>query len=436
MDWQKKYRDKIMSPAEAVRLIRSGDTVTSNFGGSIPYALMDALADYALENLEDVTLYLAGFYKEAHIAERPYNGHVRIKSCFLGPGERRAVIGGSDLSYQPMHLSNITQDRTEKHRARVLLAAGSLPDADGMISLGVAPFDLALLDVCETLIIQVNRRMPFVFGAGCLIPAERADCLVLLDEELPEMHLPAPTPEQRAIAGFIAERVPDGACVQFGIGGVSTAIGEALSVRHDLGCHSEMFTEPLMKLMQAGVITNSRKNFCPGRTVFTNALGSRALYDYMARNPLLEAQPCAWLNDPRNIARNDNMISVNGAICCDLAGQVCAESIGFRQFSGTGGQLDYVRGARWSKGGKSFLTLPSVHADKQGNRSSNIALTLPAGSIVTTPRADVHYIVTEYGAADLLDEPVDVRAKRLIEIAHPDYRDQLLFDAKKAGYIV
>lgn len=436
MDWQERYRDKIMSPEEAVRLIRPGDVITSNFGGSIPYALLDVLADWALDNLKDVTLTLAGFYKETRIADKVYNDHVRIKSCFLGPIERRAVAAGSDLSYQAMHLANITADRAGKHRPRVILAAGSVPDEDGMISLGVAPFDLSLLDVCETVIIQVNRRMPFVYGAGCLIPAERVSCLVPLDEELPELHMPAPTPAQRAIAGFVAERVPDGACVQFGIGGVSAAIGEALSVRRELGCHSEMFTDPLMKLMQQGVITNSRKSFCPGRTVFTNALGSRALYDYMDRNELLEAQPCAWLNDPRNIAKNDNMISVNGALCCDLAGQVCAESIGFRQFSGTGGQLDYVRGARWSKGGQSFLTLPSVHVDKEGNRSSNIALTLPPGSIVTTPRADVHFIVTEYGAADLQDEPVDVRARRLIEIAHPDFRDQLLFDAKKAGYIV
>ena len=156
----------------------------------------------------------------------------------------------------------------------------------------------------------------------------------------------------------------------------------------------------------------------------------------MDRNPALEAHPCAWLNDPRNIAKNDDMISVNGALCVDLTGQVCAESIGFRQFSGTGGQLDYVRGARWSNGGKSFLTLPSVFTDKTGERCSTIGLTLPTGSIVTTPRADVHYIVTEYGAADLQDEPVDVRAKRLIEIAHPDYRDQLLFEAKSAGYII
>jgi 4-hydroxybutyrate CoA-transferase len=278
--------------------------------------------------------------------------------------------------------------------------------------------------------------MPFVCGAGCLIPAARADALVPLDEELPEMHMPEPTPEQRAIAGHIAERVPDGACVQFGIGGVSAAIGEALMVRRELGCHSEMFTDPLMKLMQAGVITNSRKSFCPGRTVFTNALGTAELYRFMNRNPALEAHPTAWLNDPRNIAKNDGMISVNGALCVDLTGQVCAESIGFRQFSGTGGQLDYVRGARWSRGGKSFLTLPSVHVDKAGVQRSNISLTLPTGSIVTTPRADVHYIVTEYGAADLQDEPVDVRAKRLIEIAHPDYRDELTFQAKKAGYIV
>ena len=436
MDWHEKYKDKIMSPEAACALIRPGDTVMSNFGGSIPYALLDVLADYSLDHLEGVTLYLAGFFKPAKLAERAYNRHISVKSSFLGPFERRAMAAGSDLSYQAMHLSNISLDKMGKHRPRVILASGTEPDEDGMISLGVAPFDPALLDYCETLIIQVNRSMPFVFGAGCMIPAARADALVPMDEELPVMDIPAPNTEQRRIAAHIVEHIADGACVQFGIGGISAAIGEALTEKRDLGCHSEMLTDPLMKLMQAGAINNSRKSFCPGKTVFTNALGSRALYAWMDRNPDLEAHPCAWLNDPRNIARNDDMISVNGALCCDLTGQVCAESIGFRQFSGTGGQLDYVRGARWSRGGKSFLTFPSVHTDRDGTPRSNIALTLPAGSIVTTPRADVHYIVTEYGAADLQDEPVDVRARRLIEIAHPDFRDQLLFEAKKAGYLI
>ena len=436
MDWQKRYQDRLMSPEAACALIRSGDVLASNFGGSIPYALLDVLADYSLEHLENVTLYLAGFYKQTKIAEAKYNRHITVKSCFLGPWERRAVAEGSDLSYQAMHLANINHDRTGKHRARVLLAAGSEPDEYGMISLGVAPFDPKLLDSSETVIVQVNRNMPFVYGADCQIPAERVTALVPLDEALPEMVMAPPNDAQRRIAGHIVERIPDGACVQFGIGGVSAAMGEALREKRDLGCHSEMLTEPIMALMKAGVINNSRKSFCPGRTVFTNALGTAALYRFMDRNPALEAHPTAWLNDPRNIAKNDDMISVNGALCVDLTGQVCAESIGFRQFSGTGGQLDYVRGARWSKGGKSFLTLPSVHTDKAGVQHSNISLTLPMGSIVTTPRADVHYIVTEYGAADLQDEPVDVRAKRLIEIAHPDYRDELTFQAKKAGYIV
>ena len=436
MDWKDRYKEKLVGMEEAVTLIRSGDVVASNFGGSIPYAFLDALADYAAEHLKNVTLYLAGFYKQTRIADKRLNGHVAVRSCFLGPCERAAIAAGADISYQSMHLANINDDRLGKHRARVLVAAGSVPDENGRISLGVAPFDPILLDVCETVIIQVNRNMPFVFGEDCTIPVARVSCLVACDEALPEMRLAPPSEEQRRIAAHIVERVPDGACVQFGIGGVSAAIGEALMCRKDLGCHSEMFTDPLMKLMTAGVINNSRKSFCPGKTVFTNALGSAELYAFMDRNPALEAHPCAWLNDPRNIAKNDNMISVNGALCVDLTGQVCAESIGFRQFSGTGGQLDYVRGARWSKGGKSFLTLPSVFTDKKGERRSNISLALPAGSIVTTPRADVHYIVTEYGAADLQDEPVDVRAKRLIEIAHPDYRDQLLFEAKKAGYIV
>ena len=436
MDWKEKYKDKLVGMEEAVALIRSGDVVTSNFGGSIPYAFLDALADYAARHLENVTLCLAGFYKQTRIADKRLNGHIAIKSSFLGPCERAAIAAGADISYQSMHLANINDDRLGKHRARVLVAAGSVPDENGRISLGVAPFDPILLDVCETVIIQVNRNMPFVLGENCIVPVSRVSCLVACDEALPEMRLPPPTEEQRRIAGHIAERVPDGACVQFGIGGVSAAIGEALMCRKDLGCHSEMFTDPLMALMKAGVINNSRKSFCPGKTVFTNALGSSELYAFMDRNPALEAHPCAWLNDPRNIAKNNDMISVNGALCVDLTGQVCAESIGFRQFSGTGGQLDYVRGARWSNGGKSFLTLPSVFTDKTGERCSTIGLTLPTGSIVTTPRADVHYIVTEYGAADLQDEPVDVRAKRLIEIAHPDYRDQLLFEAKSAGYII
>jgi len=436
MDWQERYQDKLMSPEAACALIRSGDTVASNFGGSIPYALLDVLADYALDHLENVTLYLAGFYKQTKIAEARYNRHITVKSCFLGPWERKAMAEGSDLSYQAMHLANINHDRMGKHRARVVLAAGSVPDENGRISLGVAPFDPALLDCCETVIVQVNRNMPFVCGENCQIPAQRVTALVPMDEALPEMVMAPPNDAQRRIAAHIVERVPDGACVQFGIGGVSAAMGEALAVRHDLGCHSEMLTEPIMALMRAGVINNSRKSFCPGRTVFTNALGTAALYAFMDHNPALEAHPTAWLNDPRNIAKNDGMVSVNGALCVDLTGQVCAESIGFRQFSGTGGQLDYVRGARWSKGGQSFLTLPSVHVDKAGVPRSNISLTLPAGSIVTTPRADVHYIVTEYGAADLQDEPVDVRARRLISIAHPDFRDRLLFEAKQAGYIV
>lgn len=436
MDWRETYKHKIKTPEEAAALIRSGDVVQTNFGASIPYAFLEALAAYARAHLEGVTLYLAGLYKQTCITDPAYNRHVTVKSCFLGPYERAARAAGSDTAYQAMHLSNISFDRMGKHVPRVVLAAGSEPDENGMISLGVAPFDLRLLDVCEEVIIQVNRRMPYIYGAGCLIPAERVSCLVPLDEDLPEMHLAPPSEEQRRIAGFIAERVPDGGCLQIGIGGVSAALGEALADKRDLGCHSEMFTDPIAALMQAGVINNSRKSYCPGKSVFTNALGSAALYAFMDHNPDLEAQPCALLNDPRNIARNDNMISVSGALCCDLTGQVCAESIGFRQFSGSGGQLDYVRGARWSRGGKSFLTLPSVHVDREGRRSSNITLALPAGSIVTTPRADVHFIVTEYGTADLLDEPIDVRARRLIAIAHPDYRDELLFEAKKAGYIV
>ena len=185
MDWEERYKDKLVGMEEAVALIRSGDVVTSNFGGSIPYAFLDALADYAAEHLENVTLYLAGFYKETRIAAKSLNGHIAVRSCFLGPCERAAIAAGADISYQSMHLANINDDRLGKHRARVLVAAGSVPDENGRISLGVAPFDPILLDVCETVIIQVNRNMPFVFGEDCTIPVERVSCLIACDEALP-----------------------------------------------------------------------------------------------------------------------------------------------------------------------------------------------------------------------------------------------------------
>ena len=214
-------------------------------------------------------------------------------------------------------------------------------------------------------------------------------------------------------------------------------MGHNLSCRKDLGIHTEMFVETMVELMKCGAVNNSKKNICRGFTTYGFANGSRKMYEFMDHNEHIEARPFRWVNDPRIIAQNDNMVSVNGALQIDLTGQVCAESIGQKQYTGTGGQVDFVRGARWSKGGMSFIAMPSSRIDsKTGKRVSKISLTLPLGSAVTTLRSDIQYFVTEYGIADLEDEPLDVRAKRLIEVAHPDFRDELRFEAKKPGLII
>ena len=293
-----------------------------------------------------------------------------------------------------------------------------------------------MLDSYDTAIVQINRRMPFVFGEGTVIPADRVAWMVEAEEDLPILPSAEPSEAEVKIAGHIVDRVPDGACIQLGIGGVASAIGRFLKDKRDLGIHTEMFVNALVELLKCGAANNSRKTINPGKTVLGFSLGSQEMYDFMYRNPDIEARPFAYVNDPRIIAQNDNMVSINGAMQVDLMGQVCAESIGPRQFSGTGGQADFVRGANWSRGGMSFLALPSTLTTKSGEVKSKISAVLPLGSMVTTPRADVQYVVTEYGVADLRNEPLDVRAKRLIAIAHPDFRDRLTYDAKQAGMII
>lgn len=436
MDWRQKYADKLISMDEAVRKIHSGDTLAAGIATGVPYRFIDALADYALENLENVDFYFGAGFKPYKMGLPQFNGHLNVISCFYGPLERMFVAKGSNFPYQPIHLSQTTEDRLYRHGGNVLLVAGTEPDENGMISLGPSPMDAALLDRYETIIVQVNRRMPYVYGVDCMYPAERVTWLVEAEEEMPVLPSAPPSEAEVRIAGHIVERVPGGACIQLGIGGVASAIGGFLKEKRDLGIHTEMFVNALVELMKCGAVNNSKKTLCPGKAVLGFSLGSQEMYDFMDRNEAIEARPFAWVNDPRVIAQNDNMISINGAMQVDLMGQVCAESIGPRQFSGTGGQADFVRGAGWSRGGMSFLALPSTLTTKSGEVKSKISAVLPLGSVVTTPRADVQYIVTEYGVADLRNEPLDVRAKRLIEIAHPDFRDELRFEAKQAGLII
>ncbi len=435
MDWKERYRSKLVSAAEAAERIRSGDVLISSHLYGIPYLFLDALAE-RIDALENITLYHISIGKETALFDPRHKDHIEIVSAFFGVYERAYRKAGTNLHFQPLHLSQVKRERDHEIGSNVVVVAGTPPDENGMISFGPCS---SLGDLCEKaklLIVQINEKIPYVRGDHGTISVDKVDYLIEGTEDLFMTSSGPVTEIERCIGEEIAERVQDGACIQLGIGNIGTAVGTMLKAKNNLGIHSEMFVESMVDLMECGAVNNSRKEIHPGISVFGFASGSQRLYDFLNCNDRVETRPFDYVNDPQTIARISNMISVNSAVQIDLTGQVCAESMGFQQYSGTGGQVDFIRGANRSPGGKSFIALPSSRVDKQGVRHSKISLSLPLGSVVTTLRTDVHYVVTEYGAVNLRGASTEERARKLISIAHPDFRDSLYFEAKNAGFIL
>jgi acyl-CoA hydrolase len=297
-------------------------------------------------------------------------------------------------------------------------------------SLWGAHLHRTVLEQCEVVIAEVNDQLPTFVTEGerhLMVHVSEVDAIVESSRP-PAENVPVPAAEEdRRIAGHIAELVPDGACMQFGLGGLANAVGDCLAYagKKDLGIHTEVMTSCVAELMRKGVVNNSRKTLLPGRSVGAFLVGDRALWDYVENNPAFCFREIDWVNDPRNIAQNDRVVSVNNAMEVDLTGQVNAESIGPRMYSGTGGQLEWVMGAQWSREGKSIIALRSSYVDKSGVRHSKIKPRLTPGGVVTTPRTFVQYVVTEYGVADLKYKSCRERARALIAIAHPDFRKEL-----------
>ncbi|NMC56552.1 MAG: 4-hydroxybutyrate--acetyl-CoA CoA transferase [Eubacteriaceae bacterium] len=434
MSWREKYKEKIITAKQTARCINSDDVIVTSMVTGIPYAILDILYD-EIDRLENVRIDMGFGVRAMRLFLPASKGKVNVRSLFLGPIEREFIKRGSDIEIQLLHLSNTTEDRLITHKANVVMMTGSAPDEDGYISLGLCPIDCSLIYRAQKVIIQVNENVPYIRGEGTMVHMDNVTYLVDLTEELYTVAAAPPSDIDSKIASHIVQKVPNGACIQLGIGGIASAVGGYLTVKKDLGIHTEMFVESMVDLLECGAVNNSKKTLCKGLSVIGFALGSKRMYDFLNNNTLVETRPFDWVNNPYIIAQNDNVVSINSALEIDLTGQVCAESIGLRQYSGTGGQVDYVRGATLSKGGMSFIAIPSVRTDKEGRMHSKINLTLPLGAAVTTLRSDVQYIVTEYGIADLRFETIENRVKRLITIAHPDFRDQLMFDAKKAGLI-
>lgn len=432
-DYRKMYEEKLTTADELAARVESGWSIGMDTSATATPEIISAIARRAAAGaVEGLTVQtMLDSYPFEFYADDSLRGKMTGLSWFSSGGARRAVNGGwADII--PAYYRDIPKIVRANYEYDVVLLSVSPMDKHGYFSLATASSYIeSLLDKTKRVFIEVNSYQPRAICGG-QIHISRVDGLIEHNIPLPTM---APTKidsVSETIGNLIAEQIPDGACIQLGIGAIPDATGLALKSKHDLGIHTELFTDSMVELLECGAVNNSRKQIHRGRTVTTFAFGSQRIYDFIDDNPGIELLPVDYVNDPAVISQNDNVISINSAIEVDLFGQVCAESIGTKHMSGSGGQIDFVRGACQSKGGKSFIAFASTTK----GTISKICSTLTPGAVCTTSKNDVDYIVTEYGIAHLRGESLASRARQLISIAHPDFRDELLFEAKKRGIMV
>ncbi|MBD5174659.1 MAG: acetyl-CoA hydrolase/transferase family protein [Bacteroidales bacterium] len=407
---------------EAVKLIKSGDHVYIQGSTSIPEVLLEALAERGNE-LRDVTLY-SGFAVGKHKAPycRPeFRDSFLVDSFFVCNSVREWIAEGygATTPYFLGEVPSLMRDGTWK--VDVALINCSMPDENGNVSFGVsADVATAAVECADKVIAQINKQMPFSYGDP-IINLSKLAAAVVVDDPLVEVPTPEPTENEIKIGNAIAEIIPDGATLQIGVGGIPNAVIRALENHKHLGLHTEAMTDGVLPLLEKGIIDNSQKKIMPGKSVASLALGSRKLYDYMDHNPDIIFKDVAWTNDPFIIAQNPKVMAINSCLEIDLTGQICADSIGTKIFSGIGGQHDFVYGAARSEGGKSFLAMLST-TNKGVNKIKPV---LTPGAGVVTTRFQTNYVVTEYGAVDLRGQNLPQRAKLLISIAAPQFREEL-----------
>jgi len=415
-----------VSAEEAVAAVQSGSRVFIHSVAAAPRRLVEALTarGRSLRVVEVVQLHTEG---DAPYAAPEMAHSFRVNTVFVGPNVRRAVQEGR-ADYLPVFLSEVPKlFRSGLLPLDVALVQVSRPDRHGFCSLGVSvDASRAAVQTAKVVIAQVNRFMPRTHGDG-LIHVDDIDFAVEADEQLPELHHHPLGEVDLAIGRHCAELVDDGATLQLGIGTVPDATLQALSDHQRLGIHTEMLSEGIVDLVERGVVTGEMKRVHPGKVVAGFALGTRRLYDFLDDNPLVQMLDIAYVNDPEVIRRNPKVTAINGALEVDLTGQVCADSIGEAQYSGVGGQMDFIRAAALSEGGKPIVALHSTTS----NGDSRIVSHLKPGAGVVTTRAHVHYVVTEHGIADLFGKNLRQRAEALIAVAHPRHRDALAAEARR-----
>lgn len=427
MSWYEDYKKKCCSSEEAVSVVKSNDRIYFSGNAATPFQLREALAQRK-DELQDVEISHVLLLGDDPLSKPGMEGHFRHNSLFVGPADRKAVNQGR-ADYIPVFLYEIPRlFYSGLLPVDVALVHLSPPDEHGFLSFGTECLSSkAAVDTAKIVVAQVNDQMPRTLGDS-FIHISRINKVVEISKELPELDIPPITDLEKQIGAYIAGLVEDYSTIQLGIGGIPNAALKALFDRKDLGVHTEMASDGIMEAIEAGVITGAKKTLHPRKVVATFYMGTKKLYDFVDNNPIFETHPTEYTNHPFVVAKNDKMVAINSAIEVDLTGQVCADSIGTRIYSGFGGQVDFIRGAAQSKDGKPIIALPAATKD---GKISKIVPTLQLGAGVVTTRADVHYVVTEFGVVYLHGKNLRQRAEALINIAHPDFRQWLEQEAKK-----
>ncbi len=428
-DIRAEYERKKQSVEKILEKIRSGDKIFVGFYGGEPRTILRRIHEIA-PRVSDVEIWKATDMEDFPVFTDPaMEGHFEMKSIFYGKTARE-ISKTRPVDYFPNDLHSCMRLKNEQDPCNVFMVTAAPMDEEGYFTLGSwVQIERDALEAADTVILEVNPNAPRTFGDTAIHISE-ADWILETDAALPEMPEIPFTPVEEAIGENVAELIRDGDCIQLGIGGTSNVVARKLVDKHDLGIHSEMFTDSMMELMKKGVINCSRKNLNPGLAVASFAWGSRQLYDFIDGNRDIVFRRSSYVNDPFIIAQNDNMVSINTTLQVDLTGQVCSESIGPRQYSGTGGAFDFAYGALHSRGGRGIV---AVQSTAKNGTISRITPMLTEGAMVSITRNVVDNIVTEYGVAPMRGRTVRQRVQNLIAVAHPDFREEL---KKKAEYLM
>jgi len=434
--WREIYRSRVTTAEEAIKAIKSGDRVFLTGNASVPLPLLESLVRRAPQLRDVEVCHPLTICPDDYVAPE-MEGHLRINSMFISTNVRRAINEGR-ADFTPVMLSEFPLLFKDGHLPLdVALIHVSTPDENGFCSMGAeSGLTISAAEVAKVVIAQVNPQMPRTLGDTAM-HIDQMDYIVPADTPLFEMPMgdDADGEVVEGIAAHIAGLIPDGATMQMGIGAIPNAVLKFLKGKKDLGVHSELISDGVIDLVEAGVLTGARKTLHPGKIICGFLLGTRRLYEWVDNNPLVELHRTEYVNDPFVVAQNERMVAINSAIEVDLTGQVCADSIGTRMHSAVGGQLDFIYGAARSNGGVPIIALPSTSTLRDGRVLSRIVPTLKTGAGVVTSRNHVHYVVTEYGVADLYGKTVRQRTAALIRVAHPDFREEIEAQARELNYL-